>query len=351
MAKARRFAQGWLKPGWQKPAAANALTGGLPPGISDPSFGSPLPPGISDPAISPPPPTATPPVTQPGVLPTPAPTRPSPYPGPSPWGSGNWTPLPPSHLLGPDAQRPGWGGTAWPVFSGWHPQGSPRAAGWDQDWNFPVPSGDDEGQILEANFVNWLNQMMPFLSPRDFALVANNLGNSLDRLELTDEQMQYIQGLGEGTETPMENWNVDVANLWDKERLREMLRATNALGGFFPEEVIHPGAAGEGVEPQPLREGEDVFGDISNLLNDLLDVWQGSGPMSRRERTAYQDQIGAFQAGLPQEYGMFGDLLGNLLNPYTPTARLSSLVGAPQSFGYNPYGYNRGAGYQNPIYL
>ncbi len=249
----------------------------------------------------------------------------------------------PDDMIGTTPRR--WGNSNWNQFELWQP--GQQVGGWDPNFKVDVPSGADENAIQAAHFLNWINQVMPMMSPADVSNVMQQLSMSLDALD-NEKATEYYRKLAKNASTM--GMNDTTANMWDRDRLRELRRATNAY--FLGQE-------GGGLED--LDETERYAQDMINLLDMLVGVenpgsgvstpgiWDDDNPMSRRERRQFWDKVNTYAGGV-DENDPFGNILMTLLNPTTSTPMLNSYINMPDRSLYGGRGTQRAYGWQNPRY-
>jgi len=221
---------------------------------------------------------------------------------------------------------------------------------WRPDFQIEIPL-DDPGttnvdEARDAHFLNWFNQVFPYLSPKDMSTYAYTVRDALDRVD-NAEAADYFDRLLTNLEG-RNQWDTSRGNYWDVDRLRELRRISNQ---YFSD--ISGGSQ--------LGEQEGDAWKIARMLDMLLGlmqpgqtntpgIWNEDRPMTRRERQAYADQA---QLGLGGwgENDPFGAIMRAMLYPTTSSARLNQYITAPASSYYNPQSSNYNYGYSSPRYL
>lgn len=268
-----------------------------------------------------------------------------------PPGVGEHIPTqPPPGDTQPPGTPPPEGGVSpktWDRFELWQPQGGTAGLYWNPDYRVPIPSGQDEQAIQDAHFLNWFNQMVPYLAPRDMAALSQQVNQAIDSLT-NAEAKKYFSNLADAASN-RGLWQNSAQDYWDRDRLREVRRMT--------EQYFSDVAGGK-----QLREWERYAQDITDLLDLLLGVqatggsasptgyWSEDRPMTRRERRGFWDTVNTYLGGV-DESDPFANVLMALLSPTTDIPRLSTYIHAPATYMSAPVGTQRTYGYSNPRYL
>ena len=251
--------------------------------------------------------------------------------------------VPPLYPVTPPVQpvtNPGagnWGGGQ-PRFELWNPQGGYGALQgilWDPNWKVEIPlvnpnDPTSESKIQSANYLNWFNQILPFLSPADLTTYETQLNVSLDALQDPTASAYFSRMLSAGAGTGLGQRGTAGTNYNDRDRLREILRAT--VGYATPPD------AKTGL-PADLSKSEKWAQDLINLLGSLVGpgnsniegVWNQDRPMNRVERrdfwnraNTWADSRNALDPNDP-----FTATLMSLLSPTVSTPQLTTALGGP----------------------
>lgn len=269
-------------------------------------------------------------------------TKPTQKPGaPSGTGTSEQFELPTQRQeLGPGGTPPtGTADTSWRDW--WTGTGLPSS--YNPNWSITTPVSSDE-EDSTASFLSWLNAMMPYLSASDRLRYAQQAVTALDPL---DDEGSYKYWYGMANQlAPYANTYNNESNYWDRERLRELRRAnrdfwTNYSGG-----------------EENATGWELVGGIVQNMLNSILgtetaggnvgSVWDANGPMSRRERRQYQENVNNYLGGLDEN--TWGAILESIMYPTTNSPRLNAYFRAPSTYSSYPGSYYS-YGYSNPRYV
>ena len=240
-------------------------------------------------------------------------------------------------------------GSSWNYFDFWNPGQHYRGVGWNPDYRVTVPQGDpsnpaEKAKTDAANFLNFFNTLVPYLGPSDLGSYAQQVNQALDALD-DKTAAEYFRGLARGT-SGLGLQGRDLANYYDRDRLREVRAALNQSFG-----------ADMGVGQ--INEMELPVKNVIDLLDMLLGheatgggvdspgIWTDDRPMTRRERQEYWNKANTYLGGVDQN-DPFANLIMSILGPTTNTPMLNTYIHAPQR--YAPTGSAYTYGYSNPRY-
>ncbi len=259
--------------------------------------------------------------------------RPHPVQGPIDWRQG-LTPLypGPTQPVTPPVQPNNWN-----RFDLWQPQGGMGALqglAWNPDYRVDIPELNPEDPTAEskrqsAMFLNWYNQILPYMSPADRATYGQQVEMSIDSLD-SEEAKSYFRNMLRASANAKEGqWQTTGTDYNDRDRLREILRATMKEGSI-------PGVDGTGPN---LNESEKWSQDAIDLLTALVGggggpggmntqgVWSEDRPMSRRERRDFWNRANTYADSHPDD--PFANILMSLLSPTVSTPQLTTAIGGP----------------------
>lgn len=261
-------------------------------------------------------------------------------------GTGQTT-QPPYSDTPPLPQMPDDKQGGWSQFNFWNPGQNYQGMGWNPDYRVTVPQGDpnnptEKAKTDAANFLNFFNMLVPYLSPSDLGSYTQQVNQALDALDDMDAA-EYFRSLAMGTSSlGMQGRNT--ADMWDRDRLREARAMLNQ--GFA-------GGAGSGtpniadMEPQ-VKQALDLLDLIlGNEATGSPGIWRDDRPMTRRERQEYWNKANTYLGGM-DENDPFANLIMSILGPTTNTPMLNTYIHAPQR--YAPTGSAYTYGYSNPRY-
>lgn len=231
-------------------------------------------------------------------------------------------------------------------FKSWRPGFNVGGLGWKSDWKIDVPA-DSEEKVKAVHFLNWFNRVLPYLSPSDMANLTQQVNNALDTLDNV-EAVRYFRPLMKNT-AAMSMWNTPPGRYWDRSRLEELRRISNAYW------------QGAADNKQNMEEWERYGQRIADLLDIILGlqrpggeinnpgIWSGD-TLTRRQRMAYNDAVTRNLAAFGRD-DPFAAVLRSILYPTVSTPILNMPITAPQTWatGYpvNRYSY----GISSPRYV
>lgn len=212
--------------------------------------------------------------------------------------------------------------------------------------NWQITPGAEESQAQTAAFLSWINAMMPYLSASDRTTYAQQAVTALDAID-DPNAVAYWQGLANQL-APMSNqYNNELNDYWNRERLREMRRANREFWTDY--------SGGEGTSTEWENEGRIINSLLDAILGPQVaggtagSIWDQNGPMSRRERQNYQNTVENYLGGMDE--GAYGALLQSMLYPTVGAPRLNAYFRAPTSSWSAPTGYGYSYASQNPRYI
>lgn len=234
----------------------------------------------------------------------------------------------------------------WTQFDWWKPQGGMAGTGWDSNWRVEIPSGADDAAIADVHFLNWVNAVLPYLSPSDMANLSQQVANALDGLD-SKEAVAYFDPLMKNLNM-RSMWPTSPGGYWDVDRLRELRRVSNAYWS---------GMADDGTTADWEPQGRQ----IANLLDLILGldtqnvpgmagIWPEDRPMTRRERQAYHQKVETGLGGM-QGDSPYAAILQSMLYPTTSNPRLNAYIQAPTASQRMPTGNQYSYGWSDPRYL
>jgi hypothetical protein len=217
----------------------------------------------------------------------------------------------------------------------WNPQGGYGALqglSWDPNFkvNIPLVNPNDptsESKIQSANYLNWFNQILPMLSPADRATYGQQVEMSLDSLDDPAAVAYFRDMLRAGANAKEGQWNTTGTDYGDRDRLREILRATTGA----PTDL--------NGTPSDLSNQEKWSQDMIDLLTTLVGggggpggmntqgVWSQDRPMSRQERRDFWNRANTYADSHPDD--PFAATLMSLLSPTVSTPQLTTAIGGP----------------------
>ncbi len=265
--------------------------------------------------------------------------------GEMPWDPPNFKrepTVPPLYPVQPPVQggAGNWGGGR-PRFELWNPQGGYeglQGLSWDPNFNVDIPivnptDPTSESKIQSAHFLNWFNQIIPMMSPADLATYETQLNISLDSLDDPVAAAYFQNMLRAGADKRLGQTPTTGTNYNDRDRLREILRATTGY-------ATAPNEAGNLTD---LSKSEKWSQDLINLLTTLVGggggpggantqgVWNEDRPMNRQERRDFWNRANTWadsrMALSPDD--PFTAALMTLLSPTTSTPQLTTAIGGP----------------------
>jgi hypothetical protein len=212
--------------------------------------------------------------------------------------------------------------------------------GWNPDYRVEVPQGDPNDPVQKAktdaaNFLNFFNMLVPYLSPGDLSNYTQQVNQALDALD-DKTAAEYYRGLARGT-SRLGLQGRDVANYWDRDRLAG---ARDTLSRGF----------GNDMGVGHINEMELQVKNAIDLLDLILGheatgggvdspgIWTQDQPMTRRQRSEYWNKANTYLGGVDQS-DPFANLLMSILGPTTNTPVLNTYIRAPQRGASSGYTY------------
>ncbi len=266
------------------------------------------------------------------------PKAPLPVQGPIDWRQGLPPRLPGSLLdIDPPVTPPVTPPNKSNRFELWQPQGGEGALqglAWNPDFHVNIPEVNPndptaESKIQSANYLNWFNQIFPYMSPADRMTYSEQVLMSLDSLDDPEATSYFRNMMRAGANAKEGQWTTTGTDYGDRDRLREILRATMGYASI-------PGA--NGASPD-LNESEKWSQDAIDLLTALVGggggpggmntqgVWSEDRPMSRRERRDFWNLANTYADAHPDD--PFAATLMSMLSPTVSTPQLTTAIGGP----------------------
>ena len=215
----------------------------------------------------------------------------------------------------------------------WYPQGNLGRLGWNADMMITEPTTSAE-QDQSISFLNWANQILPFLTPSMQASLISDMRDAAEEL-VTANVLARAPGAGVSENTPTLQYYENLANAANDLKLSGWYQDISANTGRSKLQEFRNAMASLG---QRGSVDENAIRALTRMIDRILAIWpEGQGAMTRAQRNQFWNEVNDMPPGIPEEWQ---DYIQAIVAPSFNIPTIQSMFGmAP---GLMPSGSSRG---------